>query len=57
MVTRAEYETLRRVRRALQTVPPPYMVALQLFDRVLMDAERAFKIEDAYWTEEERKKS
>ena len=56
-MTRAEYETLRRVRRALQTVPPPYMVALQLFDRVLMDAERAFKIEDAYWTEEERKKS
>lgn len=53
-MTRAEYETLRRVRRHLQTVPPHFQLALQLFDRVLWDAQRAFKIEDAYWTEEER---
>jgi hypothetical protein len=54
-MTRAEYETLRRARRALQTIPAPYHPALQLIDRVLSDAERAFKVEDVYQDEEERK--
>lgn len=54
-MTRAEYETLRRVRRQLQTLPPAYMLALQLFDRVLADAQRAFRVEDAFWSDEERK--
>lgn len=56
-MTRAEYELLRRARRQLQTIPPPYFPALQLIDRVLWDAERSFKIEDAHWTEQERKQS
>ena len=54
-MTRAEYDTLRRARRALQTIPQPYYPALQLIDRVLWDAEKSFRMEDAHWTEEERK--
>jgi hypothetical protein len=54
-VTRAEYEQLRRARRWLQTIPQPFWPALQLIDRVLWDAQQAFKVEDVYWSEQERK--
>lgn len=53
-MTRYEYQRLRRVRRSLMGLPQSYMLALQLFDKVLSEAEDGFCLEDNYQDEMER---
>jgi hypothetical protein len=47
-MTRYEFMVLSRVRRSLGGLPQSYTLVLQLFDKILREADAEFRIEDIH---------